>query len=362
MQRRTRRDRSCSYPGCSSGRSADTRGTRAFDFLVGPREWPARSTLWQFLANYRHVELKAGDPLDLRAYLESAGPASDETHVRRVVYAVLRRLERERRSVTGPAEKPPDRVRDELIRSPKLQATIRTLSTTKHEDLRELTEKASSMLKKLQAMPDGATIGALAVFLDRVFHRIYAGIDIDREGLERVREATKEGCVILLPSHKSHIDYLVLSYVFNDENISCRSSPPATICRFSARPVFRGRRVLHPPVVQGDRLYSSSSHVREAPHPRRIPLELFIEGARSRREALATQFGMLGMIVESALTVPQRVAYFVPVSIGYERIVETGIRTRALRRQVKEDAAGLLGREKCYATGTAASACNSEPR
>jgi glycerol-3-phosphate O-acyltransferase len=327
----------------------DTRGTRAFDFLVGPREWPSPvRTMWQFLANYRHVELKAGDPLDLRAYLESAGPASDETHVRRVVYAVLRRLERERRSVTGPAEKPPDRVRDEIIRSPKLQATIRAISTTKNEDARELTEKAANILKKLQAMPDGATIGALAVFLDRVFHRIYAGIDIDREGLERVREASKEGCVVLLPSHKSHIDYLVLSYVFNDENIQLPLIAAGdNLSFFPLGPVFRRAGAFFiRRSFKGDRLYSSVVHT----YVRRLirdgyPLELFIEGARSRTgKLLPPKFGMLGMIVESALTVPQRVAYFVPVSIGYERIVETGAYERELSggEKVKEDAAGLL--------------------
>jgi glycerol-3-phosphate O-acyltransferase len=327
----------------------DTRGTRALDFLVGPREWPsAARTLWQFLGNYRHVELKAGEPLDLRAYLESAGSASDETHVRRVVYAVLRRLERERRSVTGPAEKPPDRVRDELLRSPKLQHTIRAVSQQKKEDLRELTEKAEGMFKKLQALPDGATIGALAVFLDRVFHRIYAGIDIDREGLGRVREATKEGCVVLLPSHKSHIDYLVLSYVFNDENIQLPLIAAGdNLSFFPLGPVFRRAGAFFiRRSFKGDRLYSSVVHT----YVRRLirdgfPLELFIEGARSRTgKLLPPKFGMLGMIVESALTVPQRVAYFVPVSIGYERIVETGAYERELSggEKVKEDAAGLL--------------------
>jgi glycerol-3-phosphate O-acyltransferase len=327
----------------------DTRGMRTLDFLVGPREWPSSvRTMWQLLGNYRHVQLKAGEPLDLRAYLQSAGSSSDETHVRRVVYAVLRRLERERRSVTGPAEKPPDRVRDEILRSPKLQTTIKHLSQTKEENLRELTEKAANMLKKLQAVPDGATIGALAVFLDRVFHRIYAGIDIDREGLERVREASKEGCVVLLPSHKSHIDYLVLSYVFNDENIQLPLIAAGdNLSFFPLGPVFRRAGAFFiRRSFKGDRLYSSVVHT----YVRRLirdgfPIELFVEGARSRTgKLLPPKFGLLGMIVESALTVPQRVAYFVPVSIGYERIVETGAYERELSggEKVKEDAAGLL--------------------
>ena len=48
----------------------DTQGTQPLDFLLGPREWPSPiRTLGQFLYNYRHVELKAGEPLDLARYL-----------------------------------------------------------------------------------------------------------------------------------------------------------------------------------------------------------------------------------------------------------------------------------------------------
>jgi glycerol-3-phosphate O-acyltransferase len=327
----------------------DTRGTRALDFFLGPREWPSPlRTVGQFLANYRHVELKAGEPLDLRDYLETSGPASDESHVRRIVYAVLRRLERERRSVTGPAEKPPDRVRDELIRSPKLQSTIKQLADVETENRADLTEKAVEMLRKLQAAPDGATIGALAMLLDRVFHRIYAGIDIDREGLDRVREASKEGSVVLCPSHKSHIDYLILSYVFNDENIqlpliaagdNLSFFPLGTVFRRAG--AFFIRRSF-----KGDRLYSSvvDTYIRRLIRDG-FPIELFIEGARSRTgKLLPPKFGLLGMLVDSALSVPQRKSYFVPISIGYERIVETGAYERELSggEKVKEDAAGLL--------------------
>ncbi|HVU03379.1 MAG TPA: 1-acyl-sn-glycerol-3-phosphate acyltransferase [Polyangiaceae bacterium] len=327
----------------------DTRGTRALDFLLGPREWPsAVRTVGQFLANYRHVELKAGEPLDLRQYLATAAPGTDDGHVRRIVYAVLRRLERERRSVTGPAEKPPDRVRDELIRSPKLQSTIKQLSETKSEERRDLTEKAVSMLKKLQAAPDGATISALAMLLDRVFHRIYAGIDVDREGLERVREASKEGCVVLLPSHKSHIDYLVLSYVFNDENIQLPLIAAGdNLSFFPLGPVFRRAGAFFiRRSFKGDRLYSSvvDTYIRRLIRDG-FPLELFVEGGRSRTgKLLPPKFGLLGMIVDAAISVPARQVYYVPISIGYERIVETGAYERELSggEKVKEDASGLL--------------------
>ena len=52
-----------------------------------------------------------------------------------------------------------------------------------------------------------------------MFHRIYAGIDIDVEGIKRLKELSKHGSIVVLPSHKSHVDYLVLSFVFNEQNL-----------------------------------------------------------------------------------------------------------------------------------------------
>src|SRR5688500_2728638 len=48
-------------------RAPDTRGSEPLDFLIGPREWPSPArTVAQFFYNYRRVELKLGEPIDLR--------------------------------------------------------------------------------------------------------------------------------------------------------------------------------------------------------------------------------------------------------------------------------------------------------
>jgi glycerol-3-phosphate O-acyltransferase len=300
------------------------------------------------LSNYRHVVLKVGTPLDLAEYLADEEPASDEVHVRRVVYAMLRRLERERRVVTGPAEKPPDRVRDEILRSPKLRAAMKQLALSDEESERQLNHRADAILKKLQATPDGSTISALEVLLDRVFHRIYAGIDVDREGLARVREASKEGTLILLPSHKSHIDYLILSYVFNDENLQLPLIAAGdNLSFFPLGAIFRRAGAFFiRRSFKGDRLYPAvvDAYIRRLIRDG-FPLELFIEGGRSRTgKLLAPKFGLLGMMVDATLALPQKKVFFVPISIGYERIVETNAYQRELAGadKVREDAAGLL--------------------
>jgi glycerol-3-phosphate O-acyltransferase len=75
------------------------------------------------------------------------------------------------------------------------------------------------------------------------------------------------------------------------------------------------------------------------------PIELFLEGGRSRTgKLLEPKFGMLNMIVDAVLNVPQTKVYFVPISIGYERIIEGKSYQRELAggEKKKEEAADLL--------------------
>src|SRR5258708_25976373 len=152
-------------------------------------------------------------------------------------------------------------------------------------------------------------------------------MDVDREGLERGGGATKEGCAILLPSHKSHIDYLVLSYVFYEENIQLPLIAAGdNLSFFPLGPVFRRAGAFFiRRSFKGDRLYSAvvETYVRRLIRDG-YPIELFLEGGRSRTgKLLPPKFGLLGMLVDSALSVPQKKVFYVPISIGYERIVET---------------------------------------
>jgi glycerol-3-phosphate O-acyltransferase len=327
----------------------DTHGAQWIDALLGPREWPtALRTVAQFLSNYGNVQLRAGEPFNLAQYLEHNEQASDEVHVRRVIYALLRRLERERRSVTGPAQTAPDRQRLQVLRSPRLQQTIRHMAGERVSDRNALYRRASNMLKEMQATPNGPTLKTLDVLLDRVFHRIYAGVEVDMEGLKRLRELAKESSLVLLPSHKSHVDYLVLSYIMYENNMQLPMIAAGdNLSFFPLGPVLRRaggffiRRTF-----RGDKLYvvTVEAYVRRLLREGHM-LELFLEGGRSRTgKLLPPKFGLLGMIVDAALGVKDRKVAFVPVSIGYERIVETGSYEHELAggEKEKEDAAGLF--------------------
>jgi glycerol-3-phosphate O-acyltransferase len=325
----------------------DTRGTRLMDMVLGPREWasPVR-TIGQFLSNYRHVELKAGEPVNLAEFLKSYPDASDTALISRLTYTILRRLERERRSVTGPAVKSPERVRQEILRSPRFRAEVKKLTRNGKTEA-ELMEQALGVLKALQATPDGATRSVLAVALDKLFGRIYAGIDVDQEGIARIRQESKEKALVLLPSHKSHIDYLIVSYAFNEANLPLPLIAAGDNLEFFPMgPIFRraGAFFIRRSFA-GDSLYPIvvDAYVRRLIREG-YPLEMFLEGGRSRTgKLLVPKFGLLKMVVSAALAEPQRPVCFVPISIGYERVVDSYEDELGGGEKHKEDAAGLLG-------------------
>ncbi len=326
----------------------DTRGTSVLDWVLGPREWPSPTrVVAQFLSNTKSVEMRSGEPVNLKQFLRDHDTSSDQQVLNRVVYTLLRRMERERRAITGPAAKPPDRVRADVLRSKRFRDTLNKLHPNPEQRAAAL-KQADEMLEHMQATPSGAALRALEVLLDKVFQRIYVGLDVDDEGIARMRKLAKEGSLVLLPSHKSYIDFLVISYVFYKANIPVPLIVAGeNLSFFPMGPVARRAGAFFiRRTFRGDRLYAAvvDAYVRRLFRDG-YSFEVFLEGQRSRTGKLLTpKFGLLSMLVSAALTRDASKVNFVPISIGYERIVETGSHQHEILggEKIQEDAAGLL--------------------
>ena len=332
----------------------------AFDAILGPREWPGKiRTVAQFLVNYRHVTLRAGEPVDVQTFLANEAASgerpTDEVLVRRITYTLLRRLERERHSVLGPTKKPADRLRAEVVRSPKLQKVIHDMAGEGGAERRVLSARAFAIVREMEAALDMNAIAAWDAAVHSVLSRIYSGLEIDEEGLARLRAATKDGSLILLPSHKSHLDYIFIAHVFYRNHLPVPVVAAGdNLSFFPLGPAFRRagaffiRRSFH-----GDRLYGA---VVDAYMRRLImdgwSVEFFLEGGRSRTgKLLAPKMGLLSLVVDAALGVTGRKIYFAPISIGYERVVEEKEYVRELSgaEKQKEDVRGLLASTGLFA-------------
>ncbi|MCB9591918.1 MAG: 1-acyl-sn-glycerol-3-phosphate acyltransferase [Sandaracinaceae bacterium] len=317
------------------------------DLLFGPSEWPGRlRVILQFVFNYRNAQLRSGQPFDVRAFLDEHQDLTDAEAADRIRYALLRRIERERQVVLGPAKKTASRIREELVRSPRVRKHIEAAAKEQGKPVEVIERQADEELHQLAAKMDPNMIGLFRRVLRWVFTRIYDGFVVDTEGIERVREAARRGPMILLPSHKSHVDYLVLSYMLNDYSVS----PPLIAAgenlgffplgwflrragAFFIRRSFRGRK-----------LYSQlvGAYLRKI-LVEGWNVEFFLEGGRSRTgKLLPPKLGLLSMVLDAGLRLPS--LSFVPISIGYERVIEQGAYTHELSGGEKrpESVGGLL--------------------
>jgi glycerol-3-phosphate O-acyltransferase len=331
------------------GKLAANQAPQLWDFLLGPVEWPGRlRTFFRFLLHYRNASLRTGESFDLKAFLDSHPELDDAAAADKVRYALLRRMERERTLVVGPAQKTPQRIREEVMRSPRLRRHIEATARATGRNEAQVRREIDKELRKLCAVPDPTVIGIMHRLLDRVWHKIYDGVVVDQEGLSRVRDAARSGPLILMPSHKSHIDYLVLSDVFYTHQIK----PPLIAAGdnlgfWPLGPIFRrGGAFFIRRSFKGKKLYSAlvDTYMRklllDGHH-----LELFIEGGRSRTgKLLPPKFGLLSMLVDACLALPNRKVHYVPISIGYELIVEQQSYVDELSgaEKQKENIGGLL--------------------
>ncbi len=55
------------------------------------------------------------------------------------------------------------------------------------------------------------TARVFATALRWFWNKIYAGIEVD--GLDQLEDLGKTHCLVYVPSHRSHLDYLLLSYL-----------------------------------------------------------------------------------------------------------------------------------------------------
>lgn len=307
--------------------SPPDRQRRFFDFFFGPTEWPGKiRVFFQFLFNYRNALLRSGQPFDVQAFLAEHPELDDAGAADKIRYALLRRIERERALVLGPAQKSPQRISDELLRSPRVRRHIESEAKSSKRTVATVEKQARTELDKLAANQSPGVLRVLRAFLDWVFTRIYDGIVVDEEGVERLRAAAREGAVVLLPSHKSHVDYLVLSWVLYG-----RALMPPLIAAGENLSFFplgwilrRGGAFFIKRSFQGKKLYAAlvDAYMRKL-LVEGYPVEFFIEGGRSRTgKLLPPKYGLLTMVVDASMMLGARKVFFVPISIGYERIVE----------------------------------------
>ncbi|MBT9573353.1 MAG: glycerol-3-phosphate 1-O-acyltransferase PlsB [Pseudomonas umsongensis] len=164
----------------------------------------------------------------------------------------------------------------------------------------------------------------MEVVLSWFWNKIYDGIKVNNiEGVQKVAPGYE---VIYVPCHRSHIDYLLLSYLLFRNGLT----PPHIAAGINLNmPVIgsllrRGGAFFMRRTFKGNPLYTSVfNEYLHTLFTKGFPVEYFVEGGRSRTgRMLQPKTGMLAITLRSFLRSSRMPIVFVPVYIGYERVLE----------------------------------------
>ncbi|MDH4610956.1 glycerol-3-phosphate 1-O-acyltransferase PlsB [Pseudomonas sp. BN102] len=194
-------------------------------------------------------------------------------------------------------------------------------------------EKISLPAAEAQALRYGNEIASdfaytairfLEVVLSWFWNKLYEGIKVNH--IEGVQEIAQGHEVIYVPCHRSHIDYLLLSYLLFRNGLT----PPHIAAGINLNmPVIggllrRGGAFFMRRTFKGNPLYTAVfNEYLHTLFSRGFPVEYFVEGGRSRTgRMLHPKTGMLAITLRSFLRSSRLPIVFVPVYIGYERVLE----------------------------------------
>jgi len=298
------------------------------DYVFGTPEAPGfLHSVLAFWRNRKRAQFRVGNPIDLKAFADANSSDSDAVVARKVRATLHVHLARETRAVFGPPYKPPERIIDETLRDRGLRQVIEQTAARSGKDTATLEREARRHLNAIAARLHPTVIALLAPILSWMFDRIYDGIEVDEAGLERALQSARKGAsIVLCPSHKSHIDYLVMSWVLWKRGYQMPVvAAGANLSFFPLGPVLRRAGAFFLRRSFGaDRLYSAAFKayvkklVRDGVHQ-----EFFPEGGRSRTgKLLPAKLGLLGWEVDAVLDGARNDLAFIPVAIDYEKIVE----------------------------------------
>ena len=285
-------------------------------------------------------------PVSLRQLLSDHG--SDEQMAHKLARVARIHFSRQRHAAKGPSLPDRQALFNDLLRNPAISQAIQEQATQEQVSEEKMRQRAHHYLDEMASDFSYRLVRFADYFLGWVWNKLYRGITV--AGGEEVRRLAREGHeIVYMPCHRSHMDYLLLSYViYHQGMVPPHIAAGINLNFWPAGPLFRrGGAFFLRRSFKGDKLYSTvfREYLAELFH-RGYAVEYFTEGGRSRTgRLLQPKTGMLAMTLQAQLRNLSRPLTFVPVYIGYEHVMEVNTYLSELKgsRKEKENFWQVLG-------------------
>ncbi|MBH1989292.1 MAG: 1-acyl-sn-glycerol-3-phosphate acyltransferase [Myxococcaceae bacterium] len=307
----------------------------AVDMIFGSRNDPGFVRLLLRLLLFRNSgQWATAEPLNLKAFLEQNPHATDVVLSRRTRGILQKRFKGLARAFHGPSLKSTNRIQVDTLRDHDLQNFMMEVEKQTGLPRVKLFKKAQEYYLRIAARFDVDMIHLINQVFGFVWNRIYDGVVWKKSDIEKIKQASQKGPVILVPAHRSHMDYLVLSQIFYWEGLMVpHIAAGENLSFFPLGIIFRrGGAYFIRRSFKGDPLYSQvvraylKKLLREG-----YTQEFFIEGGRSRSgKTLPPKLGLLSIMVDCLSKSKLYEATFIPVSISYEKLLEANEYRREL--------------------------------
>jgi glycerol-3-phosphate O-acyltransferase len=287
--------------------------------------WRPATHLRQLVAvllHGRNTLVRFGAPLRVSEVIDQC---TSEAQAARKLSRLLRvHFRRQREMAIGPDLSHRNTQVHALLGAPAVRAAIEAEATKPGMTLQEASTRARRYALEIASDYTYGVVRAFEIFLNWLWNRLYDGIEV--EGFEHVSGIPPGSGIVYVPCHRSHVDYLLLSFViFNHGRQPPHIAAGANLDLPILGPLLRrGGAFFLRRKIKGNTLYAAVfDEYLHRMLSRGFPIEYFVEGGRSRSgRTLAPKTGLLGMTVKSFARSHDRPLFFVPIYVGYEKLIE----------------------------------------
>lgn len=332
------------------GRNPGTE-TSFFRVLFAHSDKPSRiRKFFMILVQGRNMFVGFSKAIDFRDFAHQQ--IEPQSAARKLARVIRVHFSRQRTASLGPTLATPEQVADSVLTTAGVREAVIAHQQAEGVSAAEAEAQAKKYVEEIAAKYSSTMIRILDLFLTWVFRKIFAGVKTFHA--ERLRKAAADHGIIYMPSHRSHFDYLLISHT-----LYCNGLVPPHIAAgvnlnfWPAGPLLRrGGAFYIRRTFAGKKLYTAvfRSYV-DVLINRGYSIEFFPEGGRSRTgRLLQPKTGMLSMSLQSAIRTQGKPLIFVPVYVGYDRLIEANSYAKELSggKKKKESASQLLGARKIF--------------
>lgn len=264
---------------------------------------------------------------------------TDQQVAHKLIRVARTHFYRKSQSITGPSLIDRQQLTNAVLGAAAVKEAIAEEQKARKISHDKAKQMAEAYLSEIAADYREGVIRLADRLLTRVWNKIYNGIDV--RNAARVRELAQNGHeIVYVPCHRSHMDYLLLTYVIYHEGLAVPHIAAGINLNFwPVGGIFRrGGAFFLRRSFAGNKLYTAVfREYLELLFSRGYPVKYYPEGGRSRTgRLLPPKTGMLAMTLQAMLNGIQRPISIVPVYVGYENVMELGSYVKELKGSSKE--------------------------